>query len=234
MIKRILSLLFLVIAVNSASFNCDKATTAVEKAICANKELGEHDEFLAKVYKTLRNSLDAKGREVLKREQLAWITWRDKEFLKSGNSIDTLIMLYNDRFLTLDYNYLHPKEFCGTYYYYHPIAMFDPETDSLVSVKGEDEVTLKALSWDEIAFSIETISTNAHSCSLEGVAKRNEWGVYEWENGENPPCRVEISLGAESDIFINTPSTENCKNYCGLHGNIDNYTFDIIERNLKK
>ena len=55
----------------AASFNCAKASTANEVAICSDDELSTLDETLAAVYKQARGSVsDAKR---LKSEQVNWI-----------------------------------------------------------------------------------------------------------------------------------------------------------------
>ncbi|MEC4590849.1 MULTISPECIES: lysozyme inhibitor LprI family protein [Nitrospirillum] len=57
----------------AASFDCHKATTANEKAICANPALSKLDEKLSATYKSAMAKLPAEGQRDLKREQLAWL-----------------------------------------------------------------------------------------------------------------------------------------------------------------
>lgn len=58
-----------------ASFDCSKASTAVEGMICGNAELAALDIRLAAAYKALRN--DAQDKAALKQEQVAWIKQRN-------------------------------------------------------------------------------------------------------------------------------------------------------------
>jgi uncharacterized protein YecT (DUF1311 family) len=61
----------------AAAFNCAKATTEVEKEICANGEaLGANDR-MEKTYFGLREKLSDAGRKVLLDGQKAWLGWRD-------------------------------------------------------------------------------------------------------------------------------------------------------------
>ncbi len=56
---------------SAASFNCAKAATAVEKAICTSKPLSSLDAILAKLYKVASKNPAAKT------EQKAWMASRD-------------------------------------------------------------------------------------------------------------------------------------------------------------
>jgi len=49
--KTLLFLSFFFLPLFSASFNCQKASTKIEKTICQDKELSRLDEALAKEYK---------------------------------------------------------------------------------------------------------------------------------------------------------------------------------------
>ena len=81
----------------AASFNCAKASTANEIAICSDDELSTLDETLAAVYKQARSSVsDAKR---LKGEQVNWI----KSLGTCDGNVDCLISAYRNRILVLDY-----------------------------------------------------------------------------------------------------------------------------------
>lgn len=59
----------------AASFNCAKASTAVEGMICGNEELAALDVRVAAAYKTLRSESDDK--DGVKSEQMAWLKERN-------------------------------------------------------------------------------------------------------------------------------------------------------------
>jgi uncharacterized protein len=60
-----------------ASFDCSEARTGVEKTICADKELSDLDEELAKAYESVISSSD--NADLVKREQKEWLrSVRDK------------------------------------------------------------------------------------------------------------------------------------------------------------
>lgn len=56
----------------AASFPCDKASTAVEKTICAQKDLSVLDDALGRYYAAARGAL-GKGEACLAADQRAWI-----------------------------------------------------------------------------------------------------------------------------------------------------------------
>ena len=59
------------------AFDCGKAQTAVEKAICADAKLRAADDAMAATYDKLRAAADAAGKEALKVSQLRWIAQRE-------------------------------------------------------------------------------------------------------------------------------------------------------------
>jgi uncharacterized protein YecT (DUF1311 family) len=59
----------------AASFDCRKATTAQEKAICASAKLSKMDEDLAAVYNQLRAALSPAGAAEVQDDQRQWLAW---------------------------------------------------------------------------------------------------------------------------------------------------------------
>ena len=75
--KKLLTLIFLLsVSLFGASFDCAKATTKVEKMICADPELSALDENLSKAFKEAMSATNDK--EQPKKEQFAWMRERDK------------------------------------------------------------------------------------------------------------------------------------------------------------
>lgn len=74
----------------AASFNCSKASTAVEGMICGNEELAALDVRVAAVYKALRSS--AEDKEGVKKDQQAWLKERN-----ACRSTECLVASYSDR-----------------------------------------------------------------------------------------------------------------------------------------
>ena len=74
----------------AASFNCSKASTAVEGMICGNEELAALDVRVAAAYKALRSSVEDK--EGVKKDQQAWLKERN-----ACRSTECLAASYSDR-----------------------------------------------------------------------------------------------------------------------------------------
>jgi uncharacterized protein len=81
----------------AASFNCDKAETTDEKAICADRELDDQDVELSVLYTQLKLLLAMGARGDLEDEQVAWLKRRQA----CGSDRACLSKAYADRLLQL-------------------------------------------------------------------------------------------------------------------------------------
>lgn len=75
----------------SQSFNCARASTPTERAICQNPMLGNLDEEMADIYQNVRARLSGNNRQVLIDEQRAWLRARDN----CGASVGCIQDAYN-------------------------------------------------------------------------------------------------------------------------------------------
>lgn len=97
LIAPILGFFLVPVLLNAASFDCSKAGTSNEIAICSDSELSEMDELLADIYKKARNSTSNKDK--LKKEQISWI----KSIATCDGNVDCLTEAYAARINVLDY-----------------------------------------------------------------------------------------------------------------------------------
>jgi len=67
------ALTFSVAPVQAASFDCAKASSPVERAICANPDLSHVDEVLARAYATALGGLTDEGKAAVQASQRAWL-----------------------------------------------------------------------------------------------------------------------------------------------------------------
>jgi uncharacterized protein len=82
----------------AASFNCAKAKSKIEKAICSDQNLSNLDEYLGRYYGGAAETLKD-GAACLKSDQRAWVkTKRDA----CGPKVACLTKAYLDRLATLD------------------------------------------------------------------------------------------------------------------------------------
>jgi uncharacterized protein YecT (DUF1311 family) len=92
-----------------ASFDCDKAKTAVENAICYSQNVAYLDVRVDQRYKTWLDNLNNADSDMLMKEQKDWLRKRD---LICGNDTQTascLETLYHARLLELEhFRHVHP------------------------------------------------------------------------------------------------------------------------------
>jgi len=69
------------------SFNCAKAGTTIEFAICTDAAVAKLDIAMAKRYKAARRAAAAGDKERIKRDQLAWLKTRNRECSWPGNEL---------------------------------------------------------------------------------------------------------------------------------------------------
>jgi len=84
----------------AASFDCSKASTTIEKAICSDPALSRLDSDLGAAYISLRKSLTEEQFNQVKAEQRGWMKQRDEE-CQTAN-IDCLIRLTRSRLAELE------------------------------------------------------------------------------------------------------------------------------------
>lgn len=222
-------LLFLLQMVSwGASFDCTKASTNIEMAICGNAELGRLDEEMAILYKALLKSLDAKGREVLRREQRYWLTERNKRYADAN--IDSLLSSYEMRISALEFGYQDLSYYNGYYEIPHEITVITGE--DWERSNETDVFCFEYLSIDSVRFSLYSITTNAHTCTVGGVAVRNNRGIYVWRSDpgdDNEICVLEIFAG-DGHLFFGQGVDSGCRDYCGARASIESYTFSLKQR----
>ncbi len=83
----------------AASFDCKKASTWLEKTVCANPELSKLDEQMAKAYQDALKSLSPEGQKETKQYQKQWL----KMISSSSNSEDGLKNQYKERIKQLQH-----------------------------------------------------------------------------------------------------------------------------------
>lgn len=71
----LVALLFIVPPTAAASFNCAKAASSFEKAICSSEDVSMQDEILAQAYQTALGGLSADAAGEVKAAQRAWLDY---------------------------------------------------------------------------------------------------------------------------------------------------------------
>ncbi len=68
----------LALAQTGPSFDCAKASNAIERAVCKDPALGKADRELSSLYSALLNRLSGPAKESLQKGQLAWVANRNR------------------------------------------------------------------------------------------------------------------------------------------------------------
>lgn len=83
------------------SYDCAKAVTEVERAICYVQPLADLDRRLAGTYRGALKASDGAGREALKREQLQWLKKRETRCAIYKMWVECLSRMYEERIQAL-------------------------------------------------------------------------------------------------------------------------------------
>lgn len=84
-------------AAGAASFDCARAATADEKAVCASRLLNDRDVELALRFTQMMGLVPMGGQDLLQRDQTAWLDQRRA----CADDGDCLLRLYDERILRL-------------------------------------------------------------------------------------------------------------------------------------
>lgn len=85
------------IGISGPSYDCAKAATSTERAICGSFELWLEDRALASIYSVLRNVSTSEDRNALAQKQRTWIAERDL----CARDVDCISDRYSAWFLDL-------------------------------------------------------------------------------------------------------------------------------------
>ncbi|SJZ56535.1 protein of unknown function [Enhydrobacter aerosaccus] len=90
------------LAQSGASFDCAKASTAIERTICARPGLAKADREMADLYAALAAKLSGPAKEHLVKDQLSWIAARNKACTGGAEEVARCLKdHYNSRATTL-------------------------------------------------------------------------------------------------------------------------------------
>ena len=91
------------------SFDCDKAKTSIENAICYSSTVAALDVGVDRAYKKWLNTLNNTDSDILMKEQKAWLHERDQLCGQDLDILNCLEVVYKERGLELaNFRHLHP------------------------------------------------------------------------------------------------------------------------------
>ena len=187
------------------SFDCAKASTAVEKTICdeQNPQLALRDGALARLYDALKQET---GHDAVLAGQAAWLKTRDA----CGGDVACLTESYDERLAVLAREAGDQAGVTGNYHYKAS------ETDSGDAfVVRESDGTL--------AGKIGTVAgPSSHTCELTFAGANPIGDAWIWDDpdageGSEDFCRILFRPGLSS-LRIDSDA---CQTYCGARGYFD-------------
>ncbi|WP_219760635.1 lysozyme inhibitor LprI family protein [Neoroseomonas alba] len=183
-----------------ASFDCARAASAIERAICAAPELAQLDRQLSQIYAQKRASTQGQQRQVLTDEQRAWIRSRDAA-CRADRAVNTecLAGLYRGRIAELS-GATAPDGWTGRWRYAR--AGFTGEMQIAAIVQGRWRITIQT-AMDSGNVSTCELTVEAHEVSgrligrsddIEIVVSADRGGVQLTQRAGSSPCGLNATF----------------------------------------
>lgn len=199
-----------------ASFDCKKAASAVEKAICEGNYTAELDVVLDELYRAVMSKAEAAKRAAIESGQRQWLGVRNTSCGRAKPDTECLARLYKDRIVELSREWraiggtVKGTAISGHYAYRE---------------KGEaGEMLLAEMPDGSVHVQVETVNTShrsPHSCTFGGRLKTRTGDVLEYREPEtSTSCGLQVSVKGNRAVLSETPKDcfEIARHYCGAHG----------------
>ena len=176
----LLALLMFVPIAQAASFDCAKAGTSFEKAICNSPDLGKQDEVLAQAYATALGGLSADAAAAVKASQHNWLDYaaricsNDAQPIKGEYTADQSTCLGGE--FTTRIRELEASKMQGGYRFY-PVEKFliekdpDAEADSYNKVATKHVLTVKIDRDDDLAAAFNAMTEQVQQANDEQMGE---------------------------------------------------------------
>jgi uncharacterized protein len=193
-------LLFLVTlsTLNAASFDCKKAGTFIEHAICNDATLSKLDEDLAEAYKNAKTKTD---KNALKQEQRAWMNTKRK----ACTTVECLREVYQTRLNELN-NYQNAS------------ASFVGLAGNYKDAKKKADIIIK----DNLWFSYLDVNERGNMCYFEGqLTKKGNLLSFTEKEYDEDDCKVTIQQINKNTVDF---SSTGCQCGIGMDMRSGNFT----------
>lgn len=231
---------------NSASFDCNKATTWVEKTICKNPELSKLDDTMsAKYKKKLASAADYEDIKTYKHnmvvDQQLWLKFQ-RNTCKDIKCLSREYKEYIEEKTYYDWDdepnpsNLPLKNSFGEFSQTVQISIYDSESDSWDNT-GEVTNTLSIYSVaNKPQLSViegTLLFTNAHTCDIEdSVATwaQNHWAIYDNSQDKDAELRLYPALyKGKTQLLLKDIDYQFSSGRCGMRGYFDGI---VLEREV--
>lgn len=218
---------------NSASFDCNKATTWVEKAICKSPELSKLDEAMAKNYKKdLSNGSDKYDKNNITIDQRLWLkfqrnTCKDtkclireyKEYIEEKTYYD-----WADELSTSD---LPNKNSFGNFSQTFKISIYNSETNRDDAQEVTNTLSIYNVSNKPYLSIVEgtLFFNNFHTCGIgDSIATwyQNHWVINDDEQDETLELRLYPAPNkGKTQLLLRDIDGQFRSGRCGVRGYFD-------------
>jgi uncharacterized protein len=186
------------------SFDCARASTAAEHAICDTPGLGWYDRQLAKGWKIVLKATGKPGEADLRASQAKFLKTRDA-CVKSDDSYNCFVDAYLNRLKDLARS-IDDLEF--------DVASYAADNGGVDLVRYPDR---------SVSLNISTVGGNDHTCTFDtDTARMDAKGVIRWsykpDANYQEACTIKGTLRAGA-IEIDA-SGEGCTYYCGARAEL--------------
>ena len=230
-ILTLLALLFLMPAANAASFDCAKAATPFEKAICTHPDASEADEILAQAYATAIGGLSQPALDIVKADQHAWLDYANRTCSDDAQPITTdytdeqascLASTIRSRVTTLEASRMQ-----GGYRFY-PISRYltekdeEAEADAYVKTASKSFETVRIDSSSDVAKAFNAMVATMQS----GYTDLFKKGTDELETGNSAEdVAITTTVDSVTDYRISLVTDNYWYGHGAAHGNYG-FTYD--------
>lgn len=233
---------------NSASFDCDKASTWVEKTICDNAALSKLDNAMAKKYKqNIAHINEYADSEMLKKNaitnQRLWLkfqrnTCQDtaclmreyQEYIEEKITNGATWRFTNE----LSHSNLPSKNAFGDFSKTAQIAIYNSEIERWEDTgETKNTVSIHSVANKPYLAIIEGVLlfTNAHTCDIgesKGIWFENHWVVHDSQQDENSELHLyPAANNGKTQLLLKDTDNKYKALHCGMRGYFDGI---VLER----
>jgi uncharacterized protein len=190
------------VVAHAASFDCKKASTPQEKAICGSPDLSAADDRMAAAYKNLLSGIPADMVSDVRSEQREWVKGLAKDCADDGKMVECLGKKYKTRIEVLQGMLVHQG---GVVFVMRDITLLSPDSaaDKANMPAGEEENpgfgTLNA-SWPQAIGPKEVVATPEWRAWNTAVERAAQSMATNEKPEQNSRWKKEWADGVEADL----------------------------------
>jgi uncharacterized protein len=204
----------------AASFNCAKATTDIERAVCIDPKLSAADDALARAYKSLRASLSQDASADVLDDQRSWLQWLKVECIDAKpeklnaclqNGYQRRIDLLQDGNRTISNMHFYPRSITISVKMTEPIQGWPPYGFGDYEWPQIDRPTPAQAAWNE------AIKKQAALLSQSVAEQSSAKAAFSPESVDGQDDDLWYSQVAANESFIITRFTYSYYGYGAAH-----------------